>query len=351
MIQECAYHDIDELKKFHKKYNIKNCFKDNVFSPAVAYNFFSNLAYESEDIGRCISLIPNVIAATLLEKYDKEKYSPYIHKIKEGDFVAAVCNNEASNHGSNLNAMASFIHYNDDGSCEVSIDKKMITNVGASDLLFICVSVKNKAESSFAVLLFEGQEVHQYSLSDKLHGLSSCPTGSVRAELTCYKDIRFISKGAKSFLMMRHMYNMERFVLGCIMAGILRKIVHYALEEQDLDMVGKFNNQYLQDKVIVLFSLYLKLESLLKNCIHYMESGKTIEPLLSIIKLSCINDVHQAIMILKEIYGGKSYFKDHITSRLLRDHEAIYNLGGTSELMKQTLFNDLKNRKTRSMYV
>jgi len=95
----------------------------------------------------------------------------------------------------------------------------------------------------------------------------------------------------------------------------------------------------------------VQLDSLIKNCIHYMQQGASVEPILSLIKLSCIDNVHNAIVLLKEICGAKSYFKNHVTVRLLKDHEALYNLGGTKELMKQTLYTDLKNKKIRSFYV
>ena len=135
------------------------------------------------------------------------------------------------------------------------------------------------------------------------------------------------------------------------MTGILKRILKYALDEKDTDVVGKFNNQYLQDKIIKIFDSYIKLESLVTNCIGYMQKEEPVESILSVIKLTCINDVHDAIILLKEICGGKSYFKDHISSRLLADHEAINNLGGTRELMKQTLYQDLQSKKTRSLYV
>ena len=350
-MNEFSYPDSKELKKFHRKNKLTNCILNQVFSPQAASIFFRDLAYDSQDIGRCISLIPNAIAITLLNKYGKDSELSCIEKIGNGELIAAVCNNEATNHGSNLNAMVSYIKYNDDSSYDIHINKKMITNVGASDLLFVCVPILGKAENNFVILLLDGHAIPQRSVSSSLHGLSTCPTGSIEADLVNCKDIRFIAEGKKSLLVMRHIYNMERFLIGCIMTGILKRLLNYALTEKDNDSTDKFNNQYLQDKIISLFDTFIKFDSLIKNCVTYMDDNQPSEPLLSLIKLASIHDVHQAIMTLKEIYGGKSYFKDHITTRLLKDHEAIYNLGGTSELMKKTLYNDLQNAKTRVAYV
>ncbi|HEX2548898.1 MAG TPA: acyl-CoA dehydrogenase family protein, partial [Gammaproteobacteria bacterium] len=241
--------------------------------------------------------------------------------------------------------------YNADATYDISIDKKIITNVGASDLLFVNLAVSGGQSNKFVIVLFENDEIPQRSISDKLAGLTSCPSGSLRVELVKYKDIKIVAEGNKSLLVMRLMYNMERFLIGGVIAGILKKILYYALQETDLDTVGKFNNQYLQDKVIAIFSYYTKLDSLIKNCIQLMNHHLIVEPILSLIKIACIDDVHDAIIKLKEIYGAKSYANNHVTAKLLRDHEAIYNLGGTKELMKQTLYNNLKNKKTRNQYV
>ena len=345
------YNDIKELKEFYQIHPLHHCFPQGIFSPDNTYQFFSQLAYDSEDMGRCISLILNVITMTVIQNYGKEKYGHYLDAMINGQYVTAICNNEAFSHGSNLNVMKSFIKYNDDKTHDISIDKKVITNVGASDLLFVNLTVSEKQNTKFVIVIFEGHEIPQYSVSNDLAGLASCPSGGIKVELKNCKNIKILAEGNKSLLVMRQMYNMERFLIGCVVSGILKKIVYYALQETDADLIEKFNNQYLQDKVIDIFNYHVKLTSLIKQCIHLMNNDSIIEPILSLIKLSCIDDVRDAIMKLKEINGAKSYFKYHITTKLLRDHEAIYNLGGTKELMKQTLFNDLKSKKVRSVYV
>ena len=223
-MNEFSYPDSKELKKFHRKNKLAKCFLNQAFSPRATSIFFRDLAYDSQDIGRCISLIPNVIAITLLDKYGEDSDLPCIEKIANGELTAAVCNNEATNHGSNLNAMASYIKYNDDGLYDIHINKKMITNVGASDLLFVCVPILGKAENNFVILLLDGHAIPQQSLSSSLHGLSTCPTGSIEADFVNCKDIRFIAEGKRSLLVMRHIYNMERFLIGCIMTGILKRL-------------------------------------------------------------------------------------------------------------------------------
>ena len=120
-MNEFSYPDSKELKKFHRKNKLTNCILNQVFSPQAASIFFRDLAYDSQDIGRCISLIPNAIAITLLNKYGKDSELSCIEKIGNGELIAAVCNNEATNHGSNLNAMVSYIKYNDDSSYDIHI--------------------------------------------------------------------------------------------------------------------------------------------------------------------------------------------------------------------------------------
>ncbi len=351
MSHEYNYHDLPALKEFYKQNPLHTCIQNNKFSASGTYDFFVNLAYKSEDIGRCISLMINVVNLSMLEKFDESNFLLYRDKINNGELITSICNNEAFNHGSNLNGMISYIKKNDDGSYDINLNKRIITNVGAADLLFVSVPIWGEQENKFAILLFEGSEIPQMSLSDKLSGLTSCPTGSIITELKNYKNVRLVSNVRKSLFVMRHMYNMERFLLGCIMTGILKKILKYALDEKDNDVLGKFNNQYLQDKIIKIFDSFVRLESLMINCIHYMNTQTPVESILSVIKLACINDVHDAIMLLKEICGGKSYFKDHISSKFLADHEAINHLGGTRELMKQTLYQELQSKKTRSLYV
>jgi alkylation response protein AidB-like acyl-CoA dehydrogenase len=344
------YEDLQGLKDFHQQHPLHACFMNGEFSPSNTYHFFSTLAYETEDIGRCISLIVNVITLLVIQNFGTNKYGHYLDDMMNGRLITAICNNEALHHGSDLNRMKSYIKYNEDGSHDIHIDKKIITNVGAADLLFVTLSVFEKSCNKFVVLLFEGDEILQQSICDHLQGLASCPSGSLRMELKQARHSKIFSDTNKSLLVMRKMYNMERFLIGCIMSGILKKIFAYALQEIELDVTDKFSHQYLQDKVISIFSCYMKLDSLIKNCIQHMNQNSIVEPILALIKISCIDDVHQSLMILKELSGAKSYMKNHITTKLLQDHEAIYNLGGTKELMKQTLFNDLKNKKIRKIY-
>lgn len=342
------YDDLTALRHFYQANPLESCLLNDEFSAQNTFDFFVTLAYNTQDIGRCISLMINVVTLTTLKQFNTSFYNQYAKEITSGRLITSICNNEALNHGSNLNGMASYIKPNEDQSFDIHIDKRIITNVGASDLLFISLPVKTEQDNKFMVLLFEGHELPQRCVSNQLNGLYSCPTGGVKINLDNYKGIRVVSDTRKSLFVMRHMYNMERFLLGCIMTGILKKLLHYSFDEKDQDSLGKFNNQYLQDKVIKIFDSYIKLDSLVKQCIQLMTQNKPIESILSVIKMACINDVHEAILLYKELCGGKSYFKNHISSKLLIDHESISNLGGTRELMKQTLFQDLQNKKSRS---
>lgn len=295
------YHDLLALRHFYQENPLNNCLKNGLFSPANSLHFFSNLAYKSEDIGRCISLLVNVVCLSMLEKYDRPLFSEYRDSLVNGQLISAICNNEAFHHGSNLNAMTSALHYNVDGSSNILINKPMITNAGASDLLFVSVPLADEGENKFAILLFLGDELTQTSLSEKLSGLLSCPTGSVRAEFTNYREARVVGSTRKSLFMMRHMYNMERFLIACIMSGILKKTLAYAFDEMNNDHLAKFANQYLQDKIIRIFDASIKLESLIENCVKCMENNLPVESLLSIIKLSCMDDAREALQAFREI--------------------------------------------------
>lgn len=352
MDQEVVYHDLEALKFFYSKHPLNDCFNHQKVSLQHTFEFFVDLAYESEDIGRCISLMLNIITASTIHQFSKNTYGNYIDPIINNQMITAIGNNEALSHGSNLNAMNSYFKQHDDDSCDIYIDKKVITNVGAADLLLVSAPMINKGANKFVILLFKGNEIQQNCISQNLHGLASCPTGSIKLDQKNKKDIKFLTPPRLSLLVMRHMYNMERFLLGCILTGILKKILRHVLEERDKDSLNKFNNQYLQDKVIKIFENYIQLESLVKSSIQYMSQySNGIEPILSIIKIKCITSVHESIMLFKEICGGKSYLKDHVSHRFMADLEAIFNLGGTKELMKNTLFSDLQNKKTRQIYV
>jgi hypothetical protein len=193
MSQKYSYHDLPALKEFYKQNPLHSCMANNKFSSSEAYDFFVKLAYDSEDIGRCISLMVNVINLSLLEKFDKSNFLLYVDKIINGELITSICNNEAFNHGSNLNGMLSYIKENGDNSYDININKRVITNVGAADLMFVSVSIWGEQENKFVILLFEGSEIPQISLSDKFSGLVSCPTGSIVAELKSYRNIRVVA--------------------------------------------------------------------------------------------------------------------------------------------------------------
>ena len=148
MSYEYPYHDIFALKKFHRENTLHSCVNENGFSADKTFNFFSNLAYNSEDIGRCISLMINVVTLSMLDKYNKQQFMQYSDGILNGEFITAICNNEAFNHGSNLNGMTSYIKHNEDTTFDVLLDKRVITNVGAADLLFVSVPVSGESKTN-----------------------------------------------------------------------------------------------------------------------------------------------------------------------------------------------------------
>jgi len=84
------YPDLAELKKFYKHNPLHACIKENTFSAAGTYEFFVNLAYTSEDIGRCISLMINVINLSMLEIYDESNFRRYRDPIINGELISAI---------------------------------------------------------------------------------------------------------------------------------------------------------------------------------------------------------------------------------------------------------------------
>ena len=319
--------------------------EDSILQHSLAFLAFKKYAAQTLDISASIAHVPNVIAIALLNKYDVLKqYNTYRQQLLNSNFTAAICNNELGYHGTDLEKITSCATLVNKNTYDVFINKPLITNVGDADLLIASVKEQHVNSSWLRIMLFVRQEVTQKNLSPDLLGMNNCCTGSISMEKCNYQHAKFLGSKRQSLFIMRTMYNLERFFIGAIVVGILEKILFLCAGLQGNNhhrLPSISDNQYLQDKIITIFKNKSTLEGLILKAISQYQSGEDYSDTLSLVKASAITDGHEAIMMFKEIVGGQAYIKKHVSNKLLHDHMAIYNLGGTKELMKITLFREL----------
>ncbi len=127
------------------------------------------------------------------------------------------------------------------------------------------------------------------------------------------------------------------------------------LRQRDQHNPQFIKNQYVQEKLTLIYSLAQRNEGLLALIAQALEQGKKesqplaaalegVSELLGVLKLNAVEDSLLAAETAYELHGYSGYQRQSLVQKTHRDLLAFKMLGGSKEQLKLALFRDLQER-------
>jgi len=316
------------------------------------------LAKGSLDIPFCLSLmVHSGMALKILDTFGSSfQKSRWLQAGLDGKAMFGIANTENSG-GTDLKSICSSLTVDNDNneSGVLRVQKSMASNVGNSDLILTSVwkTGKGTEKPRLEVLLLDRSLIRQTPLDETLSGFSCGQTGSLRTDNPVEIHIPSVQIGpdGSGGKILRTMFNLDRLYMAAIVSGILEGTINIAFDfiKQRKSMGQALDQyQYIQDKIIAIYSAKNDLECLL----HRILPDETSKP-LDLAKFSdelCLAKIHSmdrglmACVSFYEIFGYRAYENKHPAGKLIRDILAFKFLGGSKEQQKLILFNSLQSQ-------
>jgi isovaleryl-CoA dehydrogenase len=311
------------------------------------------LAEGSLDLGVAVSAAAHfVVVAVVEQRGTPAQKARWLPPLLDGRWVAA-CANAERGAGTDLMAIASRARRDDDGSLWLSARKHSVTNLGACD--FALVSARLHGVPAAKAVNVYGVETsgprRQMRLRRDLSGLRTSPTGKFiahRAQLETDAQVGDTGDGVSLF---RTMFSEERITTGFIYLGALKGALAMGLEHAEQrrqfgQPIGR--NQYVQDKLVKMQVAIELLEALLWSAVGAHDRAvvdgtdeSALHATLSVIKVHGIDAAITAAQDLVRLLGARGLSTDVPAERLLRDLMGLSILGGTVELQKIVIYNEM----------
>lgn len=321
----------------------------------VLTSIFYGLAKGSLDLPFCSSLAAHsAIAMDLMNHFSTpEQKKKYGDLIKRTDSIMAICNSEEGA-GSDLKKMKALALADENGQAVVHLMKPCATNASHAELFLVSVWIeKPQQKRKLGVILLEKAEVESWSLQNDLSGFRTGLTGGLRvANLKITLKERLLNTNVGSFNIFKRCFDMERLFLGVMVAGIFEGIeeeIKKLIVDKESQGFSYKDKQYLQEKLINVYKVRTQISSIVEKILisgqefNFNDFSKE----LCLLKIWINEDAVQALSNYYELLGHRGYLKNQICQKLLRDFMGLRYFGGTIELQKITLFQELTVNTTQ----
>ena len=317
------------------------------------------LAKGSLDLPFCLSaLAHNIGIKALIKKGSSSQCANYLNSALSGECLMGIANSEETG-GTDIKSIQSKLELErlGDEYGILSVHKNCASNVSDSDLILTSVwKHANGAKPSMEVMLLDRKQIVQTPLNDSLIGFRTGQTGSLSTIGTIKVRIKEVQLGPDlvGYTILKLMFNLDRLFVSTMVAGMLEGVLELALKhlsERSSFQKPLADYQYMQQKVVDIYTAHLKLWGILHSIIHSSAGPLAVEDLslftdeLSVLKISAIEDGLNACISFFEIFGYRSYMKDSVSAKLLEDILAFKFLGGSKEQQKILLFDSIYKKR------
>lgn len=303
------------------------------------------LADGSGDLGFGVSVVAHLVALRVLQEFGSpEQHRHYLPRLLSGEWVAAVANAEPQA-GTNLMAIASQATQSGSGF-ELTAEKQCVTNIGVADLALVSArlqDVPSRQEVNVFLVETAAAGVEQRTVLD-LEGLRTSCTGDLRARQARLPGHALLGGVGAGLDVFRAMFAQERLFTGVLYLAALRACVRRAVEHAETRQqfgrpVGR--NQHVQERVVRMRVGEQLLASLLRDLLGAVGRGEDVSEPLSVVKVHGIEAALDASAGLMRLLGGRGMSEQEPAGKYHRDLLALSVLGGTVELHKMVVYQEL----------
>jgi alkylation response protein AidB-like acyl-CoA dehydrogenase/GNAT superfamily N-acetyltransferase len=316
--------------------------------PAQCAAALEGLVEGSADLGFSVSAVAHWVALLSLQRFGCESVmARYLPRLLSGEWVAAVANAEPQA-GTNLMAIASHALRTPNGF-DLHTRKQCITNVGVADLMLVSARLRDvspRKEVNIFLVEKTAPGVAVQTLN-QLTGLRTSCTGDLVAQPASLPADALLGEVGSGLEIFRTMFTQERLWTGVLYLAALRACQERALDHAETRLqfgrpIGR--NQYVQDRIVRMSVAEQLLRSLLAGLLASVERGEDVSDALSVVKIHGVDAAIEASESLVRLLGGRGVSKTETAEKFHRDLLALSILGGTVELQKIVLYQELARR-------
>ena len=303
----------------------------------------------SSDLGFCVSAVAHWVCLLSLQEFASDAArARFMPRLLSGEWVGAVANAEPQA-GTNVMAITSYAVKTAAGF-ELHAAKNCITNVGVADVMLVSARLRDvPAHRALNIFVLESCAAGvQTQILTHLAGLRTSCTGDVTVKaIPLLPDVLLggVGRGLRIF---RTMFTQERLWTGVLYLAALRSCLRRALAHAETRLqfgrpIGR--NQYVQERIIRMHVAEQLLRALLSSLLARVQRGDDVLDTLSVIKIHGVEAAIEASEDLMRLLGGRGMGKHETAEKFHRDLLALSILGGTVELQKITLYQELARRR------
>ncbi|WP_135830317.1 acyl-CoA dehydrogenase [Halorussus halobius] len=301
----------------------------------------------SGGVGTIVAAHTSLAGNMLYEFGDEDQKQEYLTPLNRGEDVGAFALSEAGA-GSDVPAMGTTAEYDADaGEYVVNGGKLWISNGSVADTVTLFAKTDpeagNKGISSFVVRPEEDEGFHVEGTEDKL-GDKGCPTAELRFDDMRIPEDRRLGEEGRGFVHALKTLNGGRITIAARSVGIARAALEDALEysqdrEQFDQPISEF--QTIQHKLADMDTKVQAAKMLMHRAADRKIRGEDYVKQAAQAKLYASEVSREVANEGVQIHGGYGYTKDFPAERYYRDSKLNEIYEGTSEVLRNTIANEL----------
>jgi acyl-CoA dehydrogenase len=315
---------------------------------------YHSYAIGLEEISRGSSGLGTIVAAhtslagnMLYEFGDESQKEEYLTPLAEGTDVGAFALSEAGA-GSDVPAMETTAERDGDGYT-LNGGKLWISNGSVADTITVFAKTDpdagNKCISSFVVRPDEDDGFFVEGTEDKL-GDKGCPTAELRFDNLTIPESRRLGEEGRGFVHALKTLNGGRITIAARSIGIAQAALDSALEySQDREQFDQpiSDFQAIQHKLADMDTKTRAARLLMHSAADKKIAGDYFAKEAAQAKLYASEVSREVANEGIQIHGGYGYTKDFPAERFYRDAKLNEIYEGTSEILRNTIANELLN--------
>jgi alkylation response protein AidB-like acyl-CoA dehydrogenase len=323
----------------------------------------AGLSHGGLDVPLGLSAAAHWIGVCLLHRFGSaEQRARYLERAVRGEWIIAVCNSEPEA-GTRLRAMRSRVVPEPGGGHSLTLHKSGASNLGGAELALFSAWMHGAGEEpELAVFVMPATPpLVQASHVTQLAGFRTGLTGALSSAGALGIELDLAQLGAERSgpRILRLCFHAERLLIGALLQGCIDGLFEHCglhLHEREARDPQFVQNQYVQEKLTLLYALARRVEGLWRlvedrlppadepsgPCTRLEEGLEAASPQLGVLKLTAVDDALLAATTAYELLGYPGYQRASVVQKAHRDLLAFKMLGGSKELMKISLFRDLR---------
>lgn len=301
----------------------------------------------SGGVGTIVAAHTSLAGNMLYEFGDEDQKQEYLTPLNRGEDIGAFALSEAGA-GSDVPAMDTTAEYDAEAAeYVVNGDKLWISNGSVADTVTLFAKTDpeagNKGISSFVVRPEEDDGFHVEGTEDKL-GDKGCPTAELRFDDMRIPEDRLLGEEGRGFVHALKTLNGGRITIAARSIGIARAALEDALDysqdrEQFDQPISEF--QTIQHKLADMDTKVQSAKMLMHRAADRKIRGEDYVKQAAQAKLYASEVSREVANEGVQIHGGYGYTKDFPAERYYRDSKLNEIYEGTSEVLRNTIANEL----------